>query len=806
MRFIMSDVSRFLSGPDHRFAAAVSGVLVTLLTTAASAAGPGQPAELFEKQIRPVLDRHCIRCHGPARAESDLRLDRLNPNLIQGPDAETWHDVLNRLNLGEMPPADEPPLPAADHERVVDWITGQITRVIRHQRSTGRRVVMRRLTRYEYRNTMRDLLGLDMDFGSDIPPDPPATKHFVNMGAAQRISPFQIEQYLDAARNALDHVIVTGPEPDVIRADSVSKGRVFVEPGSSFLLKCLEYPREGEFVVRVRASAFIPENSGYPRLQVTVGFKSGAKIEPGKIVGETLDLRSRDKSQTFEFRGRIEEFPLPNAGKFPGLLIRVWNILDDGQASSRKKRPKKSGKIKPSQPHPTRPSIVLESVVFEGPVFDQWPPSHHTRILVPRKRGELESPYIRRVLKHFMRRAFRQPPSPQQVAALLDFFQSIRGDTSSLEAAIKETLAMVLIAPDFLFLVEPAQETGRRNLTDFELAARLSYFLWSTMPDDTLDRLAETGQLRNPGVLDSQVRRMLSDPRSWSFVENFTSQWLNLNGLQRIAINPEYFPDFDESLKQDMQQETLHFFAEVLQHDLSALNLIDSDFAMLNQRLAKHYGISGPSGGRFERIALLPGQHRGGLLTQSSVLLVNSNGGESHPVKRGVWLLSRLLGDPPPPPPPDIPELNPEEPDLAGLTFRKQLEIHRTKAACASCHRRIDPWGIPFEEYDAVGNWRDRVRLPGRKAKFLPVDATADLPGHGPVTGLADLKAHLIQHEHRRFSSTIVRKLLAYGLGRSLELGDQSTVDRLHRDFSENDYQIRPLIESIVNSELFQTR
>ena len=780
-----------------------------LLATAVPAADRDQSPELFRKQIRPVLDRHCIRCHGPVRAESDLRLDRLNPDLIQGPDADTWHDVLNRLNLGEMPPEDEPPLPVADHERVVDWITGQITRVIRHQRSTGRRVVLRRLTRYEYRNTMRDLLGLDMDFGRDIPPDPPATKHFANLGASQRISPFQIEQYLNAARNALDHVIVTGPEPDVIRTDSVSKGSVYVEPGSSFLLKSLEYPRTGKFVVRVRASAFIPENSGYPRMQVTVGFKSGAKIEPGKIAGETFDLQSEDKSRIFEFHGHIDEFPLPNAGKFPGLLIRVWNIHDDGQpppGKKRSKKTKKNGQGKPAQPDPTRPSIVLESVAFEGPVFDQWPPSHHTRILIPRQTGEAELPYIRRVLKQFMRRAFRQPASSQQVDALLAFFDSIRSDAGSLEAAVKETLAMVLIAPDFLFLVEPGQDTDRRNLTDFELASRLSYFLWSTMPDETLDRLAESGRLRNPGVLEQQVRRMLSDPRSWSLVENFASQWLNLDGLRRVAINPEYFPKFDESLKQDMKQETLHFFAEVLRNDLSALNFIDSDFAMLNLRMAEHYGISGPRGGRFERVALLPEQHRGGLLTHSSVLLVNSNGGESHPIKRGVWLLSRLLGDPPPPPPPDVPELNPEEPDLAGLTFKRQLEIHRTKVACAGCHRRIDPWGIPFEQYDAVGNWRDKVRLPGRKAKFLPVDATSDLPGNSPVTGLADLKTHMLKHEHRRFSGTLVRKLLTYGLGRSLELGDRDTIDRLQGEFSGNGYQLRPLIESIVNSELFQTR
>lgn len=777
---------------------------------------PGAPAVVaneadqalaqFDSSVRPVLTTHCVRCHGPRKAEADLRIDRLNPDILSGSDAEIWHDVLNKLNLGEMPPEDEPGLSERDHGRVVNWITGEIERVVEHQRSTGGRVVMRRLTRYEYSNTMRDMFDVDLDFGKDLPPDPPATKHFVNLGAAQRTSSLQVEQYLQVARQALDRVMVSGPEPKVVLTQAKLKKVEVVEPGSSYVFKSLEYPREGEFIVKVRASGIIPEGSGFPRLQVSVGFKSGAKIEPAKVVGDAVDLRS-EETQSFEFRGRIEDFPLPNSGKFPGVLVKVWNAHDDGKSSSGKGKQKgKKKKETDLKPASNRPSIVVESVSFEGPVFDQWPPSYHRQILLQRKDKEDESVYVRRVLTRFMERAFRQPPSSAQVDTLMAFFGTIRNDAGSLDAAIKETLAMVLIAPDFLYLVEPNDEDGKRRLDDYELASRMSYFLWSTMPDEPLYALARSGQLSDPDTLERQVNRMLADPRAWAFVENFTSQWLNLDGLHRVAINPEFFPDFDESLKQDMKQESLHFVAEILRNDLSALNLIDSDFTMLNQRLAKYYGIDGPRGGDFERVALRPEHRRGGLLTHSSIMLLNSNGGDSHPIKRGVWLLSRLLDDPPPPPPPDVPELDPEEPDLAGLSFKRQLEIHRKKAACNSCHRGIDPWGIPFEEFDAVGIWRDKMQISNRKSKAVSVDATATLPKEESVTGVSGLKAYLLKYEKERVSRTIVTKILAYGLGRSVELGDRDTVARLHDEFSVNEFRLRPLIQSIVKSEAFQTK
>lgn len=759
----------------------------------------------FSRNIEPLLTMYCVRCHGPEIVDANLRLDQLSPDMLNGPDAETWHDVLVQLNLGEMPPADEPAMSASDHKRLVGWITNEIDQAATHQHSTGGQVVMRRLTRYEYINTMRDLLGVNMDFGKFLPPAPPAADHFVNQGALQQLSSSQLERYLQTARDALEQVIVTGPEPDVFYTRGRFRSKYPVAPGSSFLLKVRDFPTEGEFRIKLTASAVIPRGADYPRLRVTVGFKSGPNTVE-KAVGNSLDFRTSGESESLVFRGRMEEYPQPNGGKFPSLLVQVWNDVDDGKVSTPSVgRGRVSTRIIPEL-DATRPSLMIESASFESPVIDEWPPIHHSRILFPREQSETESAYARRIVERFMERAFRRPPLLDQVDTAVAFFKTIRRDEPSLEDAIRETLAMVLITPDFLYLVEPADSNGKRPLDDYEIASRLSYFLWSTMPDQELLDQAASRTLHEPDVLQKQVERMLADSRSWAFVENFASQWLDLTGVDRVAINPEYFPDFDESLKQDMREETLRFFAEILRSDLSMLNLIDSDFAILNKRLATHYGVEPPRGGDFERVSLRPQDRRGGLLTQGSILLSNSDGGNSHPIRRGVWLKSRLLGDPPPPPPPDVPELNPEEPDLAGLTIQQQLEVHRRKAACNNCHRQIDPWGVAFEEYGAVGNWRDTVFHPNSESDAISVDPIVDLPRESNVHGMAGLKAYLLKHERDRFAETIVRKLLSYGLGRSLEFGDQNTVERLKRNFAANGFRLRFLMKAIVTSEVFLMR
>jgi len=806
----------------------------TLLILVGSLPVLGAPSDsTYEQVVLPVLETFCVDCHGPKRQKAKLRLDTLPNDFRNTAVVETWHDVLDKLNAAEMPPEDEKQPDATQLASLVDWLTHEIRQVKVRQRSNGGRTVLRRMTRYEYANTLRDLLGIDAAFGADLPPEPTSPDGFKNNGAVLGMSPIQLEYYLSTARTALGRSIASGPKPRVFAhfSDKSEKPRRKrsptgnrLEPGGRFLTRAPEFPREGEVRVRVRARAAIPDGAPLPRMRVTLGVRSDVKSFAG-LLGEVDILESSDEPTTFEFRGRIEDFPLPGHNpKFPGLLINVWHVDDESEAENpgarkKKKKKKKAKKSKAkgrseneqeaAEETPARPLILVESVHFEGPVFDAWPPSHHRRILVESPSRDDEGAYAREVLGKFCRRAYRRPPDTSEIGSLLSFFEEVRPRFDSFEEAIRETLAVALISPAFLYLIEPRRDDEqRRRSSDDELATRLSYFLWSTMPDAELFAMADRGELRDPAKLERKVRSMIRSPRSRQLVEHFTSQWLDLSGLERVAVNPEYYPEFDNRLKADMRAETLGFFAEILQRDLSALQLIDSDFTIVNRRLARHYGIEVPRGNGFARVALKPDDRRGGILTHGSVLLINSNGEDSHPIKRGVWLLDRLLDDPPPPPPPDAPALDSEEPDLARLPLQEQLRLHRQKPACNACHRRIDPWGVPFENYDAVGRWRTEVRrvVKKRRKQMVPVTATSTLPDGSELAGMSALKGRLLGTERPRFVRSLVRKLLTYALARSLEIGDDAVVDSLTASFESSGHKLSDLIVRIVQSEPFRTR
>ena len=699
------------------------------------------------------------------------------------------------------------------------WLTAELRRAEEVARSTGGRVVMRRLTRYEYNNTMRDLLGVDFDFAENLPPESVSRDGFQNNGSVQGISPIQVEYYLKAARLALGKAIVSGPRPEVIKHHAIKSARVRrvkgevsnrLGPNARFLVRLNEFPRQGEVLVRVRVHAVVPAKAGYPRMRVSMGVRADVRA-PEKTLAE-IDVTNTEP-RTFTFRGRIESFPLPGHNpKYPGLQVTVYNAYEDGKPVSKKKRmAKKKRKNLPLEPDPTQPLLVIESVDFEGPIFDAWPPRSHSQIFFQTSGKPDEREYARKILVRFMTRAYRRPVDESELTAMLALFDTLRTRSPSLEKAVGDLLALVLISPEFLYLVEPRTESvDRQPLEEFERASRISYFLWSTMPDERLFELARGGKLSDQSVRRAEVRRMLADPRAWQFVEHFTDQWLDLPALDRVAVNPEFHPNFDDRLKLDMRSETRHFFAEILNEDLSALNLIESDFAMLNRRLAHHYGIPLPPGGGMQRVRLPKGSHRGGLLTQGSFLLSNSNGEDSHPIRRAVWLLDRLLDDPPAPPPPDVPELNTNQPDVARLSLKKQLELHRKKEACNNCHRRIDPWGVVFENYDAVGRWRTVVTGPRRKRRpRQPIDAAVKLPDGTEIAGVdgeGGLKQYLLGVRGEAFARTLVKRLLTYSLGRSLEFSDRKAVDILTRDFIKSDYRLKKLIVAISDSRPFNSK
>jgi len=904
----------------------------------------------YEQTIQPLLAKHCIACHGPEQQKGMVRLDTLDPTFA-GPAAETWHDALNKISIGEMPPEDEAPIDTVSRRRLVSWIRAGLDRMAIERKGTGNQTVLRRLTRYEYNNTMRDLLGIKLNFAKDLPPEPSSPDGFKNNGASLGMSPLQIEYYLEAARLAMDKTIVEGRAPKVYRhhfekssSDKAPRGEPVagnrMPPKGRFLARMLEYPREGDFLVRVKAGASIPEGMGFPRMRVAIGLRSDTQ-SPFKILGEVDVSNPETDKQVYEFRGRIEEFPLPGHNpKFPGVTITVSNVYEDGLEVPKEVKPKAvklkattlsaeqeqqanaavekntptlpipKTKIKnvklastfvrattklqrqieelrllsnkdknetelayrlydieeglkreakliedlakndlhrdpqellalyrstnaalladretvlsrfqtikpidrkskrtvtPKPPGPPRTTLVIDYLEFEGPLYKTWPPEHHRRLLPPLAMPERER--AEQAIKSFMTRAYRRPVTDGDVAPVLSIYDEIRAKAPSFEDAMREALAMVLISPEFLYLVEPTGDSSR-PLSQYELASRLSYFLWSTMPDDPLLTLAASDRLSDPAVMAGQVRRMIADPRSQNFVEHFTNQWLDLSGLDRVAINPNYYPQFDDRLKPMMKQETQAFFAEVLREDLSAMNLIDSDFAMLNEPLAKHYGIApAPRGFDFERVNLKTDDCRGGLLTQGSFLMINSNGEDSHPIRRAVWLLDRLLDDPPPPPPPDVPEFDSELPDFASLPLKEQLELHRTKAACNDCHRNIDPWGVAFEAFDAVGLRREgALRRIGEESLTAPVDDQATLPNGTEIDGVEELKGYLLRNDRDRFSQALASKLLAYAVGRSLVLEDRPTVERLVETLKQKGYRLSDLIVAIALSEAFHSK
>ena len=818
----------------------------------------------FEEQVRPILKELCFRCHGPDEQESQLRIDTLSPDLVNSDAGHRWEEVLNQLNVGDMPPEDEPQPTPAQLEAITSWIHGELKHASELRRASGDGSSLRRMTGYEYSNTMRDLLGIDLDYSKDFPPEAAAEEGFKNNNYVIAISAIHLEIFQSIAETALRKALCFGGQPerrrikvepelqqlenpyavdfDRYKADDATKIDMSASLGertnSGVLLwnKPLDpqgpkknarrfgkYP--GSFVdvrdvqlsgpvrVRVKAAGVPSEQGDLPRMLLQFGYFLSNFKEMGDV-GEVEVAASLDHPAVYEFNVRAERYPL--TGEHVSYL-RISNPFDPGTSSLQMEE---------------HPKLFIDSVEIVVESYDSWPPKTHSDILFESELATRDvDAYVRQVVERFMARAYRRPPTDQEVSRMLLLYDRLHSQNGSFEESIIGTLSAVLCAPGFLMLDKPADSpsanTPSKQLNGYELASRLSYFLWSTMPDDQLFELARKGELHQPGILRQQVLRMIDDPRSDEFVEHFCSQWLNLDSVYTVMINPEYFPRFPETHKDLMRRETTEFFRAVLKENLSCLSFIDSDFTLVNAPLAKYYGIDGVGGSEFRKVALSPEHHRGGILTHASVLLGNSSGDDTHPIKRGVWLLERLLGDPPPPPPPAVPTLVENDQTDQRQSLKERLIAHRESEACMNCHRKIDPWGIAFENYDGIGVWRDStvpeagdpsaaIHQPEarkgdaaekRKPKRIEVvDPRTKLADGTEIQDLDELKAYLIDHKRDQFAETLVRKLLSYSLGRYLEFTDTESVNNLTSGFRENEYRMKDLIVAIVLSETFQTR
>ena len=814
----------------------------------APAAASGDPGEAR------FFETHCLECHGSERPKAGLSLVQLASG--EEGDPELWESVLERVASGEMPPEERPRPAEAELSAAVAWLEAQL--------DTGDQVpVVRRLTNFEYHNTLRDLLGIELDLTANLPEDPSRPYRFRNNASDLLLGLEQLDRYQENARRAMASVLVDPTPPEIHRKrqswgadtqrgmpDPTAMQRdelgVFGNRNNTVVngMRVFEWPSTGAFRIRVRASAILPEGETEVPLRIMLGHDiagHGAEpLAPAGVVGTLSLTNTVDEPRTFELTGRIENFPSKpehryrRGGKIDGrlvitpphLTVTPVNVFDDGTLNDR--------------PDPlTKPRAVVEWIEFEAPVIDVWPPEHHTRILFasPLREDDPDA-YVREVLARFLPRAFRRPVAHEEVERYAEVHAIVARELGleTLEESMRETLALALASPDFLLHV-----AGAGN-PQHETAARLSYFLWGSLPDEELRALADAGRLHDPGTLDAQARRLLDDPRAGAFVEEFTTQWLALDKLPAVPIDLERFPRFlytvaagertgqevrhRPTVRDAMHAETVGFVGELLRRNASLLELVDADFAMLNQRLAAHYGIEGVRGHALRPVELPEDSPLGGLLTQGAPLVGTSTGAVPHTVYRAVWLREAILGEHVPEPPADVPALEDsvgQEQAAEAVTLKDVLRLHRTQESCRDCHASLDPWGIPLEQFDATGRFRPRVppmgtRVPrfdlathgdleGYEATLdalatVPVEADTRLPGGPVVEGVEELKRYLLAERRDDIAENVVRRLLTYALGRDLNHRDRATVEALLAESSANDHRLRDLVVAICRTEL----
>ncbi|MEY3174832.1 MAG: hypothetical protein RLZZ436_2746 [Planctomycetota bacterium] len=546
-----------------------------------------------------------------------------------------------------------------------------------------------------------------------------------------------------------------------------------------------QLPDAGPLLVRVRAARVAANDATPPELRLEFGWQASNDSQASMRISDLSHPVTTDPSQPgwYEWRVPLDEIE-------PRNLVRGVNRMGE--------TPSPSELIRIINGSESKSSVQIDYVEVTAPAWEAWPPPSHAALLGTTPELDEQSA-AREILTRFLRRAWRCRVEPRDVDRKLALFNTIRPQARDFQEAILEVLATTLASPRFLYLgqVQAESTTGQLDLHQF--ATRLSLFLWCSLPDDELLDLADNGTLLQPDVLRPVVRRMLADSRSARMPQEFVRQWLGLQLLGFLKVDRRTYSQFDESLHEAMQAEPVAFFQEVLRTNASILDLLHSDYAMVNQRLARHYGLSDVSGSHFRRVQLPPELHRGGLLTQAGLLAMNSDGLDSHPLKRGIWLLERILNDPPPPPPPAVPRIDAADPEILKLTLKQRLENHRSQPACYSCHARIDPWGIAFEQFDAVGTWRTAVR--GK-----PVDAAAELYNKTTLDGVDGLKTYLLTERQDQFITALVARLAAYGLGRPLSFSDSAQIENVAGRLRAEGDGLATLIELLVCSELFQSR
>ena len=739
----------------------------------------------FHDKVQPYLKKYCNECHTGDQSEAGIVLDGFSTDADDGParkDRKTWERVVRMLEAGAMPPGDHAVRPKPEETTaVVAWMDERVFRVDCALPNDPGRVTVRRLNRNEYNNTVRDLFGVTVRPADDFPSDD-VGYGFDNIGDVLSLPPLLMEKYLDAAEKvAQAAIVVADPKGSVqlVEGDALDKSGDFPVNeenavgifSSGNVSKEFKFPIAGEYTLRVEAMA---DQAG-PDL---------AKVElrlDGKGV-KTFEVQGQRKLGTFETTIKVAAGKHTVAGAFT-------NDYYNPKAKDRKDRDR---------------NLYVKSLAVQGPIgasADDFPETHR-RIVTARPDDKLPlRDAALQVLRPIVKRAFRRPITDDEVDPFVKLVEFAVKQGDPYERGLQVALQGILVSPHFLFRIErdpdPDNPKAKRTVTGPELATRLSYFLWSSTPDEELTRAGENGELLKPDGLRRQATRLLADPKSRAFVENFGGQWLNLRNLDELTPDPKLFPDFNAALKSDMRKETELFFEHIVRNDRSLLDLIDGKYTFLNDRLAKHYGLPSPGGNDFQQVTLNDGR-RAGVLTHASILTLTSDPTKTSPVKRGKWILENILGSAPPPPPPNVPELAETQKANPNLTLRQQLEIHRKNPNCATCHQQMDPLGMGFENFDAIGRWRDQDNN-------QPVDSSGTLPTGEKFSGPAELRVVLKTRE-KKFARHFAAQLLTYALGRGLEPSDRCTVDEIADTAAKDGYRFSVLVQSVVGSRPFLNR
>ena len=827
-----------ISAPRLSAALSMAGALALLLSAELHGAGPRrQPgsgaAVAAQSPQRQLLDRYCVTCHNERLKTAGLTLDILDVDDVAAR-PEVWEKVVRKLRAGLMPPLGRPRPDREAYDGFAGWLETRLDHAAALDPDPGPSAVLHRLNRTEYANAIRDLLALEID-ATELLPGDDASYGFDNIATSLRMSPTLVDRYLAAARkisraavgsSAVAPVVKVYHLPPDLPQERHLEGLPLGTRGGTLVRH--HFPKDGEYVIRAKLALDIADN--IPRYDEThdleilldgeplARFTLAGEPDPDEDPEEGAALRAgQNTAERSGYRRNLDEHWRVRLPVAAGVHEVAATFLENGQLLSEATRTNTFARLRLALVEPsvrayaggyfndeTRSGPYLAHLTVTGPFLPSG--SGHTesrqRIFTCRPTApEDEGPCAAQILSTLARRAYRRPPSEGELDRLLTAYRDGR-HAAGFDAGIERALRQLLVAPGFLYRIEGRPRDIAPDtiypVSDLDLASRLSFFLWSSIPDDELLDIAERGQLRDPAVLDRQVRRMLADRRSEAFVTNFTGQWLNLRRLPDVTPDLKRFPDFDETLRRALRRETELFFESILREDRSVLELLTAEYTFVNERLAAHYGIPAVRGSHFRRVTLGDTSRRG-LLGKGSILAATSYAHRTSPVLRGKWILENLFGTPPPPPPPDVPDLEEDNAEGEVLSMRDRMVQHRANPVCASCHAMMDPLGLALENFDAVGRWRMRSEA------FTPIDASGAMLDGTAFDGVDGLREVLLGRSEL-FVTTLTEKLLTYALGRGLESGDAPAVRRIVRAAAAEDYRFQRLLMGIVKSLPFQMR